>query len=69
MAVAINKRKCPAQKDVCKVITACPQGAISYVVDENERMGGKIVIDVTLCNDCGICVEECCGHAIELMPG
>lgn len=65
MAPTINKRKCPAQDDLCTVIPACPSGAISYVVDQKERLGGKIVIDAAACNDCGICVEECCGHAIE----
>jgi Pyruvate/2-oxoacid:ferredoxin oxidoreductase delta subunit len=67
MAPFINKRKCPAQNNICKVIPACPTGAISYVADEKERLGGKIVIDSALCDDCGICIQECCGHAIEVM--
>ncbi len=67
MAPIINKRKCPAQNEICKVISACPTGAIAYVADKNERLGGKIVIDAAACNDCGIYVEECCGHAIEVM--
>ncbi len=65
MAPTINKRKCPAQNNICKVIPACPREAITYVEDEKERLGGKIVIDATKCDDCGICVEECCGRAIE----
>ncbi len=67
MAPFIDKRKCPAQNEICKVISACPTGAISYVADKSERLGGKIVIDEAACNDCGICVEECCGNAIEVM--
>ena len=67
MKPVINKRKCPAQKDVCKVIAACPPHAISYVEDENEPLGGKIIIDEALCDDCGVCVTECCGKAIEII--
>lgn len=67
MKPVINKRKCPAQKEICKAIPACLNQAISYVEDENERLGGKIVIDYELCSGCGICAEECCGHAIEMV--
>jgi len=67
MKPVINKRKCPAQNELCKAIPACPSGAISYIADENEPLGGKIVIDETLCTECEICVEECCGHAIEMV--
>jgi Pyruvate/2-oxoacid:ferredoxin oxidoreductase delta subunit len=67
MKPIINKRKCPAQKEICKAIPACPNGAISYGEDEHERLGGKIVIDEALCSECGICVEECCGDAIEMV--
>jgi Pyruvate/2-oxoacid:ferredoxin oxidoreductase delta subunit len=67
MKPAINKRKCPAQKEICKAIQACPNEALTYVADESERLGGKIVVDEALCNECGICVEECCGHAIEMV--
>lgn len=66
MKPIINKRKCPAQKELCKAIPACPEGAISYFEDENEPLGGKIVIDLGLCMECGLCVEACCGQAIEL---
>jgi NAD-dependent dihydropyrimidine dehydrogenase PreA subunit len=66
MKPVINKRRCPAQKEICKAIPACPAEALTYVVDENELMGGKIVVDESLCNECGICVEKCCGQAIEL---
>jgi len=67
MKPRINKRKCPAQNDLCKVIRACPTQAITYVADENEPLGGKILIDESLCSGCGICAEECCGDAIEMV--
>ncbi|MCL1858426.1 MAG: 4Fe-4S binding protein [Oscillospiraceae bacterium] len=28
---------------------------------------GRIVIDYDKCTGCGICVEECCGSAIEMI--
>ncbi len=67
MKPVINKRKCPAQKEMCKPIQVCPTSAITYVMDENEPLGGKIVIDENLCNECELCVAECCGHAIEMV--
>jgi Pyruvate/2-oxoacid:ferredoxin oxidoreductase delta subunit len=67
MKPVINKRKCPAQKEMCRVISACPEQAIAYVEDENEPLGGKIVVDEALCSGCRLCVEECCGHAIEMV--
>lgn len=65
MTPSINKRKCPAQKELCQVIPACPTEAITYQEDDAEPLGGRIWIDETRCNDCGVCVEACCGHAIE----
>ncbi len=65
MTPTINKRKCPAQNEICKAIPACPTGAITYVEDEQAPLGGKIVIDAALCNDCGACIEACCGQAID----
>ena len=50
--------------DICKVIPACPTGAIRYVADAQARLGGRIVIDELLCNECGLCLTECCGQAI-----
>jgi Fe-S-cluster-containing hydrogenase component 2 len=66
MSVIINKRKCPAQKEMCMAIPACPNEAISYQLDDQEPLGGKILIDESKCNDCGACVDACCGHAIDL---
>ncbi len=66
MKPTLNKRKCPAQQDVCEVIRACPLGAIRYEADARERLGGRIVIDAAVCDECGQCVSECCGQAIEM---
>ena len=65
----INKRKCPAQRDICKAIAACPRGAIGYVEDAQEPLGGKIFFDYDKCDACGQCVTECCGAAIEMCRG
>lgn len=62
----LNTRRCPAQPLMCKAITACEAGAIFYVEDENEPLGGRILFDMDKCTGCGICVEACCGHAIEM---
>ena len=67
MKPIINKRKCQAQKEMCKAIQACQNEALIYIADENEPLGGKIVVDEALCSECGLCVEECCGHAIEIV--
>lgn len=66
MPIIVNKRKCPAQEIVCLAIPACPNNAITYVVDESERLGGKIVIDAASCDECGACISACCGQALEL---
>jgi ferredoxin len=66
MTAMINKRKCPAQQDLCQAIPACPNGAILYQADENEPLGGKILVDAEKCNNCGACVKACCGNAIEI---
>jgi len=41
-------------------------GAISYIEDEEELLGGKIVFDYNLCKSCGTCAEVCWGSAIEM---
>jgi len=66
MPAVINKRKCAAQENICLPITTCPSEAIAYVADDNEPLGGRIIIDITLCDDCGVCVDACCGQAIEI---
>ena len=59
-------RKCPAQQMVCTVISACARGAVTYVEDETEPLGGRIEFDYERCDGCGICATLCCGHAIEM---
>jgi Pyruvate/2-oxoacid:ferredoxin oxidoreductase delta subunit len=66
MKPVLNERKCPMQGQICKAIPACPEGAIEYVADDNAPLGGRIIFDFEKCNECGICVTECCGSAIEL---
>ena len=61
---SVITQKCPAMADICKAIPVCPTGAIRYVADARERLGGRIVIEEALCNACGLCVTECCGQAI-----
>jgi len=65
MKLSIDTRKCPAQGKICTVIPACPTGAVRYEPDPKIRLGGRIVIDDELCNECGLCVTVCCGHAID----
>jgi len=66
MKPVLNERKCPMQGQICKAIPACPEGAIIYLPDENAPLGGRIIFDYEKCNECGICVTECCGSAIDL---
>jgi Pyruvate/2-oxoacid:ferredoxin oxidoreductase delta subunit len=66
MKPVLNERKCPMQAQICLAIPACTEGAILYVADETAPLGGRIVFDYEKCNECGICVTECCGAAIEL---
>jgi len=54
------------QAQICKAIPACPEGAIVYIADKAAPLGGRIVFDDEKCNGCGICMQECCGAAIEL---
>ncbi len=63
----VIERRCPAQKDVCKAIAACPsEGAIYYVADAQAPLGGRILFDYGKCTECGLCASECCGKAIEM---
>jgi ferredoxin len=59
-------RRCPVAKDLCKAIPACPVGAITYVADASEPLGGKILFDHDKCDGCGKCADACCGRAIEM---
>jgi len=66
MKATLIKKMCPAMKDICKAIPVCPTGAIRYEADDREPLGGRIVIDAERCNECGLCVTECCGHAVVM---
>ena len=66
MKPVIDKRRCSALEAVCLAIPACPNGAIAYVEDDDEPLGGRIVIDYKLCDECGTCAVECCGEAIQM---
>jgi NAD-dependent dihydropyrimidine dehydrogenase PreA subunit len=66
MKPSLIKRKCPAIKEMCKAIEACPCGVIVYVEDETEPLGGRIVFDHEKCDGCGLCATACCGNAVEM---
>ncbi len=62
----IVKEKCAAQPDICPPMKACKNKAFSYVEDDDEPLGGRIQIDHEKCEECGSCVDLCCGHCIEM---
>lgn len=62
----IIENKCLAQSMICTAIKNCKTGAVAYIEDEDEPLGGKIVFDYNLCTGCGTCKEVCCGSAIEM---
>ena len=67
MKAFVDERKCPAQANICPILTSCPQNAVTYQLDKAVRLGGRIVIDLEHCDGCGKCVTDCCGHAMELI--
>lgn len=62
----ILKERCAAQPEICPPIKACPLGAFAYREDDDEPLGGFMVIDLEKCDGCGICATVCCGHCIEM---
>jgi len=66
MKAYIDKRKCPASSQFCKPILECPEKAISWIEDNEEAFGARIVIDKELCTGCGVCVPLCCSDCIEV---
>lgn len=62
----INKARCAADPRICPPLANCPEKAFSYIEDENEPVGGRMVIDPEKCTGCGQCVGDCCGSCIEL---
>ncbi len=61
----IHKERCAAQPQICPPLKACPVRAIAYQEDDDEPLGGRIVIDLDTCDGCGRCVTICCGSCIE----
>ncbi len=66
MEPMLDRRRCPAQPQMCQAIRACPTGAIAYVEDEEEPLGGRIEFDLDRCDGCGRRAEACCGSAIQM---
>jgi Indolepyruvate ferredoxin oxidoreductase, alpha and beta subunits len=66
MKAFIDKTKCASDNRICMPIKQCPSGAISWVEDDDEPLGSRMEVDIDKCNGCGICVDLCCGHCIEL---
>jgi NAD-dependent dihydropyrimidine dehydrogenase PreA subunit len=66
MKPVLDERKCPALDYICKAIPACPVQAISYLQDDDLPLDGKIIFVYGSRNNCGECVEACCGSAIEV---
>ncbi len=66
MTPAIDARKCRAQANICTVIPTCPTGAVRYEPDATARLGGKIIIEGKLSDECGLCVSVCCGQAVVM---
>lgn len=66
MTAYIDKSKCASDNRICKPLKECPTGAITWIEDDDEPLGSRMEVDSESCNGCGICVELCCGHCIEM---
>lgn len=66
MKASIDKSKCASDNRICKPLKECPAGAIQWIEDDGEPLGSRMEIDIERCSGCGICVELCCGHCIEM---
>jgi Pyruvate/2-oxoacid:ferredoxin oxidoreductase delta subunit len=67
MKPVLIKNKCYVQKEICTAIKACPSGTITFLDDEAEPLGGKIIFEMDKCTGCGLCAKECCGNAIKML--
>ena len=65
MKAILDESKCPAS-ETCPAVSVCPEGAIRHVADKKSPLGGRIVIELSICTGCGDCVPACCGDAITL---
>jgi len=66
MKAYIDKHKCYSDNRLCKPLTDCPAKAISWIEDDDEPLGSRIVVDEDKCTGCGSCLPLCCGDCIEL---
>jgi len=79
MKPKVDNKKCGASKSGCKAIERCPFGAISYIevkelIKDKSTVChckgspfGRIIIDYDKCTECGICADECCANAIDMV--
>ena len=66
MRAYIHKDKCASDQRICRPLAECPEGAISWVQDDEEPLGSRMEVDGKACVGCGVCVSLCCGDCIEL---
>jgi NAD-dependent dihydropyrimidine dehydrogenase PreA subunit len=66
MKAYIDMDKCASDNRICKPLKECPVGAINWIEDDDEPLGSRMEINNESCTGCGICVDLCCGHCIEL---
>lgn len=66
MKASINKIQCASDNRICKPMKECPEHAITWIEDDDEPLGSRMEIDHEQCSGCGLCVDLCCGHCIEL---
>ena len=55
--------KCNCKPDTCNCEGECGNG----VYDCGGTPYGRILIDYDKCVECGICAQECCGNAIDIV--
>lgn len=60
----IIAKKCPAQNTICTAIKSCQQNAVSYIEDNDEPLGGRIVFNYD--KGCGTCVKVCSSQVIGM---
>jgi pyruvate formate lyase activating enzyme len=60
--LAFDRKKCIGQNE-CGRCLDCPQGAIGV------NGASEVELKRDLCNDCGVCAEECPSRALEIIGG
>lgn len=66
MKAYIDKQKCASDSRICRPLKECPSSAITWIEDDDEPLGSRMEVDSGQCDGCGICVELCCGHCIDI---